>query len=147
MPDLVHATAIAVAGRAVLLRGPSGAGKSDLALRLIGGHWRLPGLAGEVLLVADDQVSLVVVGRELMVRAPEAIAGRLEIRGVGIFTLPYAREARLAAIVDLVRPEAVPRLPEPASEVILGIAVRRHLLDAFSASAPLKVLTALSISG
>jgi serine kinase of HPr protein (carbohydrate metabolism regulator) len=144
VPELVHGTAIAVAGRAVLLRGPSGAGKSDLALRLIAGGGRFPGLAGEPVLIADDQVQLWVADGRLVVAAPETIAGRLEIRGVGIVTVPHAREARLALVVDLVPPAQVPRLPEPESVVFLGVSVPRLSLESRSAGAPLKVLAALA---
>ncbi|TMJ62451.1 MAG: serine/threonine protein kinase [Alphaproteobacteria bacterium] len=69
-PVLVHASAIAIDGRAVLLRGPSGAGKSDLALRLIDGGARL---------VADDQVELRRAGERVLVTAPAAIAGLIEV--------------------------------------------------------------------
>ena len=75
---LLHATAVAIDGRAVLLRGPSGSGKSDLALRLIDAGARL---------VADDQSELSRRGDVLMVRAPATIAGLIEVRGLGILRL------------------------------------------------------------
>ena len=131
----------------MLLRGPSGAGKSDLALRLIAGGGRFPGLAGEPVLIADDQVQLWVADGRLAVTAPEAIAGRLEIRGIGIVTVPHAREARLALVIDLVPQARVPRLPEPESVVLLGVSVPRLSLEAFSASTPVKVLAALAACG
>ncbi|HJZ14329.1 MAG TPA: hypothetical protein VJ251_02575, partial [Stellaceae bacterium] len=85
-PILVHATAIAIDGRAVLLRGPSGAGKSDLALRLIDGGARL---------VADDQAELRRAGERVMVRAPAEIAGLIEVRGIGILQVEPLAEAAL----------------------------------------------------
>ena len=72
---LVHATAVAIDGRALLLRGPSGAGKSDLALRLIDAGARL---------IADDQSVLRREGGRLLAAVPAAIAGLIEVRGVGI---------------------------------------------------------------
>jgi serine kinase of HPr protein (carbohydrate metabolism regulator) len=145
VPDSVHGTAIAVAGRAVLLRGPSGAGKSDLALRLIAGGDRFPGLTGEAVLVADDQVLLSAIGGHLVVSCPESIAGRLEVRGVGILMVPNAVSARLVLVVDLVDGTMVPRLPEPETTALLGLAVPRLAPDAFSASAPLKILAAMAL--
>ena len=99
---LLHATAVAIDGRAVLLRGAPGAGKSDLALRLIDAGARL---------VADDQSALARRGDVVIVRAPAAIAGLLEVRGIGIFRLDALAEAPLALIVDLAPADAVERLP------------------------------------
>jgi serine kinase of HPr protein (carbohydrate metabolism regulator) len=144
MLERLHGTAIAVAGRAVLIRGPSGAGKSDLALRIVASGARWPRESGEPLLVADDQVEVALENGALMVSAPATIAGRLEVRGVGIVTVPHVPKARLALVVDLVEREKVSRLPEPESTIVLGVALPRFALDAFSASAPLKVLVALA---
>ena len=133
-PILVHATAIAIDGRAVLLRGPSGAGKSDLALRLIDAGARL---------VADDQVELRRAGGRVLVRAPAAIAGLVEVRGVGILRLEPLREAALAMCVDLVPSAEVERLPEIGSEDVLGLAVPSIALSPFEASAAAKLRFAL----
>ena len=131
---LAHATAVAIAGRAILLRGPSGSGKSDLALRLID--------AGAQL-VADDQTMLSRAGDAILVRAPASIAGLIETRGVGILRLAAAPIARLALIADLVAPERVERLPEPSSETILGLAIPLVAVAPFEASAPVKLRLAL----
>lgn len=137
----VHATCIGLRrGRAwagVLLRGPSGAGKSDLALRLIDSGARL---------IADDQTHLERTGRALIATAPPALAGLLEVRGVGIVRLaPAQRLARapLALLVDLVAAERVERLPELARESVLGITLPVVALAAFEASAPAKLRLAL----
>ena len=90
---LVHATAVAIDGRAVLLRGASGSGKSDLGLRLIDAGGRL---------VADDQSELRRQGRMIIVRAPATIAGLIEVRGVGLFRVDALSEAPVALIADLV---------------------------------------------
>ena len=100
---MVHATAIAIEGAAVLLRGPPGAGKSDLALRLIDGGARL---------VADDQAELRRADNQILVSAPAAIAGLIEVRGVGILRVDPVDEAPLALIVDLVPSAEVERLPD-----------------------------------
>ncbi len=133
-PNLVHATAIAIEGRAVLLRGPPGAGKSDLALRLIDAGARL---------VADDQVALRRAGEHVLVTAPAAIAGLLEVRGVGILPVEPLAEAALAMCVDLVPSAEVERLPEIRCEDVLGLAVPSIALSPFEASAAAKLRFAL----
>ncbi|MCA3255623.1 MAG: aldolase [Alphaproteobacteria bacterium] len=127
----IHATAVAIDGWAVLLVGPSGAGKSDLALRLID--------RGAVL-VADDQVELTSAAGRLIASAPATIAGRIEVRGVGILDTP-ATIAPVALVIDLARPPE--RLPEPAHRDLAGIAVPEIALAPFESSAPIKVERAL----
>ena len=134
-PILVHATAIAIDGRAVLLRGPSGAGKSDLALRLIDAGARL---------VADDQVALRRAGERVLVTAPASIAGLIEVRGVGILQVEPLAEAALAMCVDLVPSAEVERVPEIRCEDVLGLAVPSMALSPFEASAAAKLRFALS---
>ncbi len=133
-PILVHATAISINGHAVLLRGPSGAGKSDLALRLIDGGARL---------VADDQVELGRTGERVMVTAPAALAGLIEVRGVGVLRVEAAAEATLALLVDLVPSAEVDRFPETRCEDVLGVAVPSIALSPFEASAAAKLRLAL----
>ena len=133
-PILVHATAIAIEGRAVLLRGPSGAGKSDLALRLIDRGARL---------VADDQVELRRAGERVLVTAPATIAGLIEVRGVGILRVEAVAEAMLAMLVDLVPSAEVDRFPETHYEDVLGLAVPSIALSPFEASAAAKLRFAL----
>jgi len=132
---LVHATAVAIYGRAVLLRGPSGSGKSDLALRLIAAGGRL---------VADDQSQLWRDGNAILVRPPETIAGLIEARGVGIMKVDWMPVARLALIADLVAPQHVERLPEPSNETIFGIAIPLVAIAPFEASAAIKLRFALA---
>jgi serine kinase of HPr protein (carbohydrate metabolism regulator) len=138
----VHATCVALrlrrTWRAVLLRGPSGAGKSDLALRLIESGWHL---------VADDQTELSRHGRQLMATAPARIAGLIEARGLGIVRVArdqVVRRAAVALLVDLAHPERVERLPDPASEVVLGVTLPVVSLVPFEASASAKLRLALA---
>ncbi len=144
MPERQHGTAVAIDGRAVLIRGPSGSGKSDLALRLIAAGARWPGLRGEPVLVADDQVELSLADGGVVVSPPAAIAGRIEVRGLGILSVPYLPQARLSLIADLIAREAIARLPEPDKVLILGVPIPRIDLDAFAASAPAKILVMLA---
>ncbi len=141
----MHATAIAIAGRAALIRGPSGSGKSDLALRCLA----LPGtdpVPGPASLVSDDYVELTVAGGRLMVRAPQAIRGRLEVRGIGIVPVAAIEVAEAVLAVDLAGPlEEVTRLPDPVPCVaILGVSLPVLKLAPFEASSPLKLLIALA---
>ncbi|KAA0678926.1 HPr kinase/phosphorylase [Azospirillum brasilense] len=114
----------------VLLRGPSGSGKSDLALRMID--------AG-ALLVADDRVELRVDRGRLMATAPAALAGLLEVRGVGIMPVPTATEAEVGLVVDLVPRDAVERLPGEEAADLLDRTVPRLALCPFDASTPAKL--------
>ena len=115
---------------AVLLRGPSGSGKSDLALRLID--------AGATL-VADDQVELRTVEGTLRATPPPALAGLIELRGIGLLRLATVTDASVGLVVDLA-PDAPPeRLPEPSHCVIEGIAVPRIAIEPFQASAAARV--------
>jgi serine kinase of HPr protein (carbohydrate metabolism regulator) len=126
----IHATCVEVDGLGVLLRGESGAGKSDLALRLIDGGARL---------VADDRTDLAAEDGRLVATCPAPLAGRLEIRGLGIGPVPNVARAPVALVVDLVAAEAVERLPEPEHCLIEGISVRRLAVAPFEPSAPAKV--------
>jgi HPr kinase/phosphorylase len=113
MSGSIHASCVLLGGAGeafgappeagVLLKGPSASGKSDLALRLIdrGG-----------MLVADDRTELFRDGTALAARAPCALAGLLEIRGVGILELPYAASAKITFVIELVSQADVVRLPE-----------------------------------
>lgn len=113
----------------MLILGPPGAGKSDLLLRLMGRGWSL---------VADDRVVL----EGLAVAPAPALAGMIEVRGLGIFEgVAVAQGARLALVVELVAADAVTRLPEPATWAPAG--VPRVALAAFEASACDKVGWAL----
>jgi len=133
-PLLIHATAVAIDGHAVLLRGASGCGKSDLGLRLIDAGARL---------VADDQSELWQCGDALFVRAPATIGGLLEIRGIGIMRLDSLSEAPVALIVDLVAAEKIERLPTSSRETILGVALPLVAVAPFEASAAAKIRLAL----
>lgn len=131
---LVHATCVAIGRRGVLLRGPSGSGKSDLALRLIDEGAKL---------VADDQVRIARNGTRLVARAPATIAGRMEVRGIGVVAIEPRRAAEIALVVDLTPRAKIDRMPAPQSWTCHGVRVRRIQIDPFDASAPAKLRLAV----
>lgn len=144
-PFLVHGTCVAYAGRGALMRGTPGSGKSDLALRFIscfGGGSSEDGAR----LVADDQVLLARERDAILARPPDTIAGKLEVRGIGIVEVEHCAPVTLALIVDIVRAEDMPRLPpEPLpAEDVLGVRVPLLRLDPFEHSSPIKLKLALT---
>lgn len=129
----LHGTAVAVAGIGVLLIGPSGSGKSDLAMRLIDRG---------ALLVADDYVQVLPKAGRLQLSAPPAIAGLMEVRGIGLLRQPILAEVEAGLVVDLATPPD--RLPEDQQVSIGGIDLPLIRLRAFEASAPTKIEWALA---
>jgi serine kinase of HPr protein (carbohydrate metabolism regulator) len=138
--EQIHATCIDVDGFGVLLSGPPGAGKSDLALRLIDTDPRNR-------LVADDRTELAARGGALVASPPDALAGKIEVRGIGIADMEYLPETTVRLAVELVARDAVERLPEPAEAEWLGIVVPLIRLHGFDASAPAKVRLAARRAG
>ena len=130
--DRLHATTVAIDGLAVLIEGRSGSGKSDLALRLIDRG---------ATLVSDDQTLVMRAGKTLRARAPATIAGRLEVRGIGILGFAHVDDVPVGLLVCV--DGAVVRMPERRARKIAGIDVRQFAVDPFEASAPIKVELAL----
>lgn len=129
----IHGTAVVLDGYGILFCGPSGVGKSDLALRLLDRGARL---------IADDRCDLRRRAGRLFASAPAAIAGRLEVRGLGIVEVSAMDEAALDLVVDLVCREDVPRLPDPAFRTYLGLPLPLLRLAPFDASTPAKLALA-----
>ncbi len=131
----MYASAVLVGARAVLIRGPSGAGKSRLALDLIeaarGGFLRF------ARLVADDRVHLQSACGRLVARPAEALAGLIEVRGLGLLRLAYEPSAVVGFVVDLAAADAE-RLPQPDTRQaeIAGIYLPRLAVASGSAALP-----------
>jgi serine kinase of HPr protein (carbohydrate metabolism regulator) len=141
---LFHGTCVALDSGAAILLGKPSAGKSDLALRFI--HSAFPAAFGKPTLVADDQVVIARSGERLIASPPLALAGRIEVRGLGILDMPYLAEAELLLAIELSPAPAVPRLPDlEETRDFAGIGVPRLRLEPFAASAPLKLALALRI--
>lgn len=135
--ETLHATAVASEGRAVLITGPSGSGKSDLALRLLDRGFNL---------VSDDQTIVKRQGDRLIAAAPATIAGKLEVRGIGIVEVGHTDGVPIALVVELTT--EIQRMPDDSRErLILGVKIPLISIDAMSASAPSKVAIALDRMG
>jgi serine kinase of HPr protein (carbohydrate metabolism regulator) len=130
----VHATALVIEKKGVLLRGPSGSGKSDLALRLIDDG---------AVLISDDRTVLIQRDGNVVAQCPASIAGKLEVRGVGILDVRYIEEAALSMIVNLVESAQVERLPLRSKAELLGCRIPLMLLEPFEASATAKIKMAI----
>ena len=141
--SLVHATCISLEDDAALLLGPSGVGKSDLALRCVMQPARLDGRMLSARLVADDQVILERRAGSIWARPPPAIAGKLEVRGLGIIDVPHTPEARVRLLVRLVGAGEIERLPESSETDVLGLTLPVVRIAPLEASAPVKILLAL----
>ena len=128
----IHATCVALGDDAVLLTGRSGAGKSDLALRLIDRGW---------MLVSDDYTVVTVRDGRVRAAAPPAIAGRIELHGVGILPCPHRDDVAVALVCALDGP--VDRMPESRNETVAGIDLPCIALAALEPSAPMKLEWAL----
>lgn len=135
--ETLHASCVALNGRAILIAGRSGAGKSDLALRLIDRGARL---------VSDDYTMLRRVGGTLLASAPANIEGKIEVRGIGVVAFEQLEDVPVCLAIDLDR--AVERLPDPQDTlVVAGVKVPVIGLNGLEASAPVKVELALAEFG
>ena len=131
--ELMHATAVAIDGQGVLLLGPSGSGKSDLALRLIDRGAQL---------ISDDAVPIEVRNGLPVLLTPANIAGKLEVRGIGIVSVGHAASAPLRLVVQIA--DQVDRMP--SDDLIVAAAgyfVPVLYTLPFEASAPIKLEYAL----
>lgn len=133
----LHASTVAIDGRAVLIQGASGSGKSDLALRLLDRGFTL---------VSDDRTIVRREGARVLASAPDQIKGKLEIRGIGIVDMPVVTDVPVALVVELT--SDMKRLPDDdRHRLMLGIEVPLISVDAMTASAPSKVAVALDRLG
>jgi len=125
----IHASAVLVGARAVLIRGAAGSGKSRLALALL--HAQTEGLVAFARLVGDDRVHVEAAHGRLLVRPAAALAGLIEVRGLGIRRVPFEPVAVVGVLVDLGAADA-DRLPDPAHRQteIEGIRLPRLMVAA-----------------
>jgi serine kinase of HPr protein (carbohydrate metabolism regulator) len=135
--ETIHASTVSLDGRAVMITGPSGSGKSDLALRLLDRGFSL---------VSDDQTIVRRDGDRLLASPPPQIAGKLEIRGIGIVEMEWASDVPVALLVELT--SDIQRLPDDSRErPVLGARLPLVSIEAMTASAVSKVGLALDRMG
>lgn len=135
--ETVHASTVAIGGRAILITGRSGTGKSDLALRLLDRGFAL---------VSDDRTLVRRDGDRLIASAPAQIAGKLEVRGIGIVDIEWKSDVPVALMVELT--QDIDRLPDDSRQrELLGIALPLVSIDAMTASAASKAALALDRLG
>ena len=132
----IHASAVLVGARAVLIQGPAGSGKSRLALALIAAGRQ--GLIPFARLVADDRAHVEAAHGRLLVRPAEALAGLIEVRGLGIRRVAFEQLAAVGILVELGAKDAE-RLPAPnrTQAVVAGIALPRLAVAAGADALPL----------
>ncbi len=145
MDITLHGTCVSVGGLGVLIIGPPASGKSSLALRLMDepGYGIATGLMrGE--LVSDDQVVVRQNGNGLIASAPPNLAGKLEIRGLGIVAVAALPDVSLALVVALKPHAEIERMPRPQSQAILGVLLPLVEIDGRSPSAPARLRAAIN---
>lgn len=127
----LHATTVQLQGRGVMLMGKSGAGKTELALTLIE---RANIRNEQACLVADDRTLLHVEGDRLIASVPEILAGGVEIRGAGLFSVAYVKQTPLDLVVMLVPREEAERYPNNEKWSFEAVEIPRLLLPALSSN-------------
>jgi serine kinase of HPr protein (carbohydrate metabolism regulator) len=128
----LHATALVLGDRGVLITGPSGSGKTTLALTLI----RESGARGQFArLVGDDQVFVESRGGRLVASCPETIAGLAEVFSTGPRSLPHLQSAVVDLVVKLAEAADAPRFSDPLTEPLEGVVLPRLDLPARNVAA------------
>jgi serine kinase of HPr protein (carbohydrate metabolism regulator) len=135
----IHATALVIGDRGVLVTGSSGSGKTTLALTLIERYAAQQRFAR---LVGDDQLFVTACHGRLVASVPATIAGLAEVHGLGPRPLPALENAVIDLVVRLVPERDAPRLPDPSSETIAGIAIPLLVLQSRNAIAASLAVTA-----
>jgi HPr kinase/phosphorylase len=142
----VHASAVKVGERAVLIRGPSGSGKSRLAFDLI-----LAGRSGQLppsVLVGDDRVLLDTAGGELLVSVVKELAGLIEVRGLGVRRCDFVAEAKVGLVIDLAAGDAERMPPPEALQIsIFGVTIPRIPIGSGFSPLPLVVAALTTAHG
>jgi len=110
----IHASAVLIGPKAALIRGPAGSGKSRLVWDL------LQSAMPFTRLVADDRAHVEACAGRLLVRPAPALAGMLEIRGLGIRRLPYEPVAAVGLVVDLAAEDAARQPGQEAGKAVIG---------------------------
>lgn len=133
----IHASSIIYKDKCILILGASGSGKSDLCLRLIVGR-------GAVL-IADDRTDIFIRDNEIIASCPREIKGLLEVRGIGIKKVEYAKEHKIDIVVELVKSlSEIERMPNESFYEFEGCKVPKIKLFPFEISSIDKLEIALT---
>lgn len=133
----IHATLVELDGKGILFTGESGHGKSDIAFRMIMGHG--------AKLVADDRVDLSVENGILYGSCPKEIFGKMEVRHLGIASLPPVEKAQISLCVELsLNRQDIERLPDSEYVNFLGVSVTKIKLYPFDCSTIYKIIAKIS---
>jgi len=138
--ETIHASAVLVGERAVIIRGPSGSGKSRLAAKLLDAA--KGGLLPYARLVADDRVRIFAAHGRLLVAAPDTIKGMIEVHGLGIRAAECEPVAVAGLVADLAAADAA-RMPENVAAELCGITIARLPVAAGAEAFPI-LLAALA---
>jgi serine kinase of HPr protein (carbohydrate metabolism regulator) len=142
----IHASAVLIGAKAVLIRGPSGAGKSRLAWDLL--QAAEAGAVPFARLVVDDRALVEAYGGRLLVRPAPTLAGMIEIYGLGVRQLPYEPVAEVGLVADLAADDADRLPPETAEKTVVGgVALPRLTVAAGMAALPLVLAWVRTIPG
>ena len=135
MTKNIHATAVDIDGKGVLLIGAPGSGKSDLAFRLI--------MNKNAVLIADDRVDIFVENGVLKATCPENIKGLLEVRGIGICKFPFHDSVEIKLVVQLEKPDTkIERLPNKETTSLMEKDIPLIRIHSWEASSPDKIIIA-----
>ncbi|MBO6540145.1 MAG: HPr kinase/phosphatase C-terminal domain-containing protein [Rhizobiaceae bacterium] len=120
MPQNLHASAVVVGDRGVIVTGPSGSGKTMLCMALLdfGAQSGVP-----VHMLGDDQLFLKSHAGRLVATAPESITGLVEIRGFRPSRIAAERSAVVDLLIRLVPPQEAPRLSDGGFETLAGVTI------------------------
>lgn len=128
IPQNIHANAVLFQERGFLFIGKAGSGKSDLTLRLME--------AGGTL-ISDDRTILIPQGDMLCATPPDNLAGKIEVRGIGIITVNYTKYCPIDIICEL--STNYPRIPEEKTKIIRGKTYKYFIIHPFEISSIAKL--------
>jgi len=125
----VHSTSVVIEDAGVMITGKSGFGKSDLALRLIDSG---------ATLISDDVTICEKIGDSIFLFPPYETKGLLEVREIGIMTVPYIENIKLSLLVELVETE-IDRLPQKSFTKLLNIKIKKIKIQGKNSSSVAKI--------
>ena len=128
IPQNIHANAVLFQNKGFLFIGKSGSGKSDLTLRVME--------AGGTL-ISDDRTILIPQDKVLYATPPENLAGKIEVRGIGIMNVNYTKYCPIDVICEL--NIDYPRMPEEKTKIFFGNTYKYFVINPFEISSIAKL--------